>query len=48
MVADEQLSEMLRRIRMHNKELYMINETIIEAENYFKLLTGNLVGRDRN
>lgn len=26
----------------------MINETIIEAENYFKLLMGNLVGRDRS
>ena len=31
LVAQEQLSEMLRRIKMHNKELYMINEAIIEA-----------------
>jgi hypothetical protein len=26
----------------------MINETIIEAENYFKLLASNLIGRDKN
>jgi hypothetical protein len=47
-VADEQLSEMLKRLKIHNKELYMINETIIEAENYFKLLGANLIGRDRD
>ncbi len=48
LVADEQLSEMLKRLKIHNKELYMINETIIEAENYFKLLGANLIGRDRD
>jgi ATP-dependent protease HslVU (ClpYQ) ATPase subunit len=48
LVAEEQLSEMLKRIKIHNKELYMINETIIEAENYFKLLGANLIGRDRD
>lgn len=26
----------------------MINETIIEAENYFKLLGSNLIGRDKD
>ena len=31
LVAQEQLSEMVKRIKMHNKELYMINEAIIEA-----------------
>jgi hypothetical protein len=39
---------MLKRIKIHNKELYMINETIIEAENYFKLLGSNLIGRDKD
>jgi hypothetical protein len=39
---------MLKRIKIHNKELYMVNEAIIEAENYFKLLGANLVGRSRD
>lgn len=39
---------MLKRLKIHNKELYMINETIIEAENYFKLVGANLIGRDRD
>jgi len=44
----EQLSEMLKRLKVHNKELYMIIEAIIEGENYFKLIGSNLIGRDKN
>lgn len=39
---------MLKRIKIHNKELYMIIEAIIEGENYFKLIGSNLIGRDQN
>jgi hypothetical protein len=39
---------MLKRIKIHNKELYMIIEAIIEGENYFKLIASNLIGRDQN
>jgi hypothetical protein len=44
----EQLTEMLKRLKIHNKELYMIIEAIIEGENYFKLIGSNLIGRDKN
>jgi hypothetical protein len=39
---------MLKRIKVHNKELYMIIEAIVEGENYFKLIGANLIGRDKN
>ncbi len=48
LIKEEQLSEMVKKIKIHNKELYMINQTIIEAENYYKLVGCNLIGRDKN
>ena len=39
---------MHKKLKVHNKELYMIIEAIVEGENYFKLIGANLIGRDKN
>ena len=39
---------MQKRLKVHNKELYMIIQAIVEGENYFKLIGANLIGRDKN
>lgn len=47
LIVQEQILELHKRIKVHNKELYMINETLFEAEHHFKLLAANLIGRER-
>lgn len=39
---------MLKCLKSHNKELYMINETILSAEKYYKLIDNNLIGKPRS
>ena len=47
-LREEQLQEMSRRIKGHNKELYMISESISEAEHYYRLIGDNLIGRHQH